>query len=203
MPTALSSSTSPADGVSWNGWGPVVSRVPALSATRLPAGAELSIRIGRTVAVPEAIATGDTNRLRIAPCTTTTQPFASWPLATTLEQAIATKPRRPAGQQHPQRPCHAVRVLVHRDARRSGAHQHGGDPRGLRRQRQPGAPHKRGGQVRYAFRDAVPVGQLNATLRLNGTGWDALRAVLGVQWHHGCGRQAEGPTRGPLCVHGL
>jgi hypothetical protein len=43
--------------VGWGNWGTAASRVPALASTRFPAGATLSIRGGRTVAVPEAIAT--------------------------------------------------------------------------------------------------------------------------------------------------
>ena len=81
-----------AGGVGWGGWGTPVSRAPALASTRFPAGATLNIRGGRLVAVPEAIATGDGNRLRIAPSANSSEPFVNWPLATSLEQVISSYP---------------------------------------------------------------------------------------------------------------
>lgn len=89
-----------ANGATWASWGPDLSKVslPALSTTRFPAGATLSIRSGRTIAVPEAIATNpDADRVRIAPSATSSLPFADWPFATTLEQVIANYPGTLAG----------------------------------------------------------------------------------------------------------
>ncbi|MDH4391352.1 MAG: hypothetical protein QE285_08005, partial [Aquabacterium sp.] len=86
-----------ANNFSWGGWGLPPGRVPALGSTRFPAGATLSIRGGRSVAVPEAIATADADRVRIAPGPTSTVPFANWPLATSLDQVIANHPGSLAG----------------------------------------------------------------------------------------------------------
>lgn len=80
------------NGSSASTWGPAVSAAPALSATRFPAGATLDIRGLRTVSLPESIATADTDRLRLAPAPQTSEPFADWPLATSLEQVIAGYP---------------------------------------------------------------------------------------------------------------
>ncbi|MDT7833801.1 hypothetical protein [Aquabacterium sp. OR-4] len=78
---------------SYAGWGPVVSRVPALASTRFPAGAELTYRGYLPLTLPEAIATDPaSDRVRIAPSATSSLAFADWPLAGTLEAVIAAYP---------------------------------------------------------------------------------------------------------------
>ncbi len=220
--------------VSWGNWGIAAGRVPALASTRFPAGATLSIRGGRSVAVPEAIATADGDRLRIAPSPTSSEPFANWPLATSLDQVIANYPGSLRGSsvingnvtlfvwrytETPTNPAHTdqveIRVAFDADGQKARFTRNNrsvstgfstnyqtildttytietlGDARLLKFAAMPEGFEdrfqftrryaERGGLVWYAFKDAVPAGQLNWTQRLNGTAWDALRTVLGVQ----------------------
>ena len=220
--------------VGWGNWGTAASRVPALASTRFPAGATLSIRGGRTVAVPEAIATADGDRLRIAPSPTSAEPFANWPLATSLDQVIAGYPGSLLGSsvingnvtlfvwrftETPTNTAYTdqVEIRVAFDANGQKARftrnnrlvsngfstnyqtildttytiEQLGDARLLKFAAMPEGFEdtfqfsrryaERGGLVWYAFKDAVPIGQLNWTQRLNGTAWDALRTVLGIQ----------------------
>lgn len=130
-----------AGNTSWSGWGLAPGRVPALATTRFPAGAELSIRAGRSLAVPEGIATSDADRLRIAPSPTHHQRcvchLAPGHHAGAGDRRLPGQPgRHGAERQH-----HTLRLALHRDARGPGPHQPGGDPRGLRCQRQQGALH--------------------------------------------------------------
>lgn len=227
-------STDSAGSFSWANWGPVVSRVPALATTRFPAGSTLSIRGGRPVAVPEAIATAAaTDRVRLAPSATSSVPFADWPLAGTLEQVIANHPGSLVGstvngnttlfvQRFTETPTDAaytnqVEIRVAFDANGNKARftrnnrlvsngfstnyqtlldttysiEQLGDVRLLKFAAMPDGfePRffysrrfaERGGQVWYAFKDHVPEGTLNWQQRLDGTAWDALRTVLGIQ----------------------
>ncbi len=81
------------NGASHAGWGPRVADHPILTRSRFPAGSTLTHRGMKTVSTAEAIATDpDRDRLRIAPSATSTEPFASWPLAGNLEQVIAGYP---------------------------------------------------------------------------------------------------------------
>jgi len=223
-----------AGGVGWGNWGTAASRVPALASTRFPAGATLSIRGGRTVSVPEAIATADGDRLRIAPSPTSAEPFANWPLATSLDQVIAGYPGSLLGSsvingnvtlfvwRFTETPTNTsytdqVEIRVAFDANGQKARftrnnrlvsnglstsyqtildttytiEQLGDARVLKFAAMPEGFEdrfqftrryaERGGLVWYAFKDAFPIGQLNWTQRLNGTAWDALRTVLGIQ----------------------
>lgn len=223
-----------AGGATWANWGMPVSRVPALSTTRFPAGATLSIRGGRTVAVPEAIATNPaTDRVRIAPSATSNLPFADWPFATTLEQVIAGYPGSLVGTvvngntalfvhrftETPANPAWTDQVEIRvafdpngnkaRFTRNNRQVSNGfstnyqtlldttytieqvGDVRLLKFAAMPEGFEdrfvfarrfaERGGAVWYAFRDAVPDGRIGWTQRLDGTAWDALRTVLGIQ----------------------
>lgn len=80
-------------GASYSGWGPRVASFPVLSTTRFPAGAVMQYRGYQAVATPETLSTDAVNdRIRIAPGATSTEAFANWPLATTLEQVIAGYP---------------------------------------------------------------------------------------------------------------
>lgn len=80
-------------GTGYGNWGPRVSSFPVLSTTRFPAGSVMNHRGYQNVATPETISTDAANdRIRIAPSATSTEAFANWPLATTLEQVIAGYP---------------------------------------------------------------------------------------------------------------
>lgn len=80
-------------GSGYAGWGPRVASFPALSTTRFPAGAVMQYRGYQAKETPETLSTDAVNdRIRIAPGPTSTEPFASWPLAATLEQLIAGYP---------------------------------------------------------------------------------------------------------------
>lgn len=223
-----------ANGATWANWGLPVSRAPALSTTRFPAGATLSIRGGRTVAVPEAIATNPaTDRVRIAPSATSTVPFADRSIATTLEQVVANHPGSLAGTvvngnttlfvwRFTETPTNTawtdqVEIRVAFDANGNKARftrnniqasngfttnyvqlldttytiEQVGDVRLLKFAAMPEGFEdrfvfarryaERGGAVWYAFKDATPVDRIGYTQRLDGTAWDALRTVLGIQ----------------------
>lgn len=223
------------NGTTWASWGMPVSRVPALSSTRFPAGATLSIRGGRGVSLPEGIATNAaTDRLRLPPSVNTSQPFDSWPLATSLDDVVAKYPGTLLGSstingsvtlfvhrytETPADPAHTneVQIRVAFDANGSKARftrnniqastgfttnyvnlldttytiEQVGDVRLLKFAALPEGFEtrfgyarryaERGGLVWYAFKDFVPADKIGWTQRLDGTAWDALRTVLGIQ----------------------
>ena len=219
-----------AGGVGWGNWGLPASRVPALSTTRFPDGAMLTIRGGQTVSVPEAIATAESDRVRVP---TAGLAFEQWPLASTLEQLIASTPGSLLGaaanggntlvfrilDETPSDPLYnrTVDYRVAFDPANNKARftrnnhlvsngnstnysllldttytiEQLGDARVLKFAALPADFEtrfgysfrlaERGGQVWYALRDYRPDGQQNWQQRLNGTAWDALRSVLGIQ----------------------
>ena len=219
-----------AGGVGWGGWGTAAGRVPALASTRFPAGATLSIRGGRPVAVPEAIGTTQTDRVRLP---LAGAPFAQWPMARTVEELVAGYPGSLRGatanggntlvfrilDETPTDPLHnrTVDYRVAFDPAGNKARftrnnrlasndfstnysllldttytvEQLGDVRLMKFAALPADFEtrfgyafrlaERGGQVWYAFRDHVPADKLNWQQRLDGTAWDALRTVLGIQ----------------------
>lgn len=79
-------------GVAYSGWGPNPNVHTQLATARFPAGATMDLRGLQTTVTPEGIATAATDQLRVAPSPTTSEPFANWPFATSLEDVIAKYP---------------------------------------------------------------------------------------------------------------
>lgn len=79
-------------GYDYAGFGPDPDATPSIVGAVFPAGSTLTYQSSKRDATPLVLFTTDNDRLRVAPSADTTAAFATWPLATALDDMIAKNP---------------------------------------------------------------------------------------------------------------
>ena len=82
---------------SYAGWGPNPDVHTALASARFPAGATMEHRGNIRTGTPISLGTAATDQVRVAPAPSTSDPFNTWPFASTLDNVIAKYPGDLAG----------------------------------------------------------------------------------------------------------